>query len=300
MVEVEDYIWIRNQFKGVDLPDLRLIERLEKIACRVIAKPDSSIPKQNNEWKDVKAAYRFYDSNKVQFYNLIQPHINQTKKKVAKMKQILAIQDTCFISYNKHASVEGLSEMGGEKGGKGIILHTTLAVDPNQKHPEVIGLLDQHIHRRTSKVDKNESYLEKQERWRESKIWEEASQRISLNPETQIIECMDREGDVFDVINNCMTVKHDFVIRAKNDRLLDEASDEKLFPFVQNLKSYGTIKLRIRKRPNQIPREAILDIAFSKIKIKGPKSRKDEIIECNVVYVIEKGPPKGQEPLEWG
>lgn len=113
MVEVEDYIWIRNQFKGVDLPDLRLIERLEKIACRIIAKPDSSIPKQNNEWKDVKAAYRFYDSNKVQFYNLIQPHINQTKKKAAKMEQILAIQDTCFISYNKHASVKGLSEMGG-------------------------------------------------------------------------------------------------------------------------------------------------------------------------------------------
>jgi len=299
MVEVEDYIWIRNQFKGVNLPDLRLVDRLERIACRVIAKPDSSIPKQNNEWRDIKAAYRFYDSNKVRFCKLIQPHVSQTKKKVAKMKQILAIQDTCFISYSKHASVKGLSEIGGEKGGKGIILHTTLAVDPNQKHPEVIGLLDQYIHRRTTKVDKNETYLEKQERWRESKIWEEACQRISLNSKTQIIEVMDREGDVFDVINNCMSIKHDFVIRAKNDRLLDEAKDEKLFTFVRNLKPHGTIKLRIRKRPNQIPREAILDVAFSTIKIKGPKSRKDEIIQCNTVYVIEKHPPKGQEPLEW-
>ena len=162
MVEVEDYIWIRNQFKDVNLPDLRLVERLEKIACRIIAKHDLSIPKQNDEWKDIKAAYRFYDSNKIQFNKLIQPHINQTKKKVAKMKQILAIQDTCFISYSKHASVEGLSEIGGEKGGKGIILHTALAVDPNQKHPEVIGLLDQYIHRRTTKVDKDETYREKQ------------------------------------------------------------------------------------------------------------------------------------------
>src|SRR3989338_3251549 len=103
MVEVEDYIWIRNQFKGVDLPDLRLVDRLEEIACRVIAKPASSIPKQNNEWRDIKAAYRFYDSNKVRFCKLIQPHVSQTKKKVAKMKQILAIQDTCFISYIKAA-----------------------------------------------------------------------------------------------------------------------------------------------------------------------------------------------------
>jgi len=299
MVEVEDYIWIRNQFKGVNLPDLRLVNRLEEIACRIMAKPDSSIPKQNNEWKDIKGAYRFYDSKKVRFCKLIQPHVNQTKKKVAKMKQILAIQDTCFISYGKHASVEGLSKIGGEKGAKGIILHTTLAVDPNQKYPEVIGLLDQYIHRRIIKVDKNETYLEKQERWKESKIWEETSQRISLNSETQMIEIMDREGDVFDVINNCLSIKHDFVIRAKNDRLLDETYDEKLFTFVQNLKSQGTIKLSIRKRPNQIPREAILDVAFSKIKIKGPKSRKKEIIQCNTIYVIEKNPPKGQEPLEW-
>lgn len=299
MVEVEDYIWIRNQFKDVNLPDLRLVDRLEEIACRIMAKPDSSIPKQNNEWRDIKGAYRFYDSKKVQFCKLIRPHISQTKKKAAKMKQILAIQDTCFISYSKHVSVEGLSEIGGEKDGKGIILHTTLAVDPNQKYPEVIGLLDQYIHRRTIKVDKNETYLEKQERWKESNIWEETSQRILLNSETQVTEIMDREGDVFDVINNCISIKHDFVIRAKNDRLLDDASGEKLFTFVQNLEPSGTIKLRIRKRPNQIPREAILDVAFSKIKIKGPKSRKDEIIQCNTVYVIEKHPPNGQEPLEW-
>lgn len=299
MVEVEDYIWIRNQFKDVNIPDLRLVERLEKIACRIIAKPDLSIPKQNDEWKDIKAAYRFYASDKIQFNRLIQPHINQTKKKVAKMKQILAIQDTCFISYSKHASVEGLSEIGGEKCGKGIILHTALAVDPNQKHPEVIGLLDQYIHRRTTKVDKNETYREKQERWRESKIWEEASQRISLNSGTQIIEVMDREGDIFDVLKNCLSLKHDFIIRAKSDRLLDEDADEKLFTFVQNLKPCGKIKLSIRKRPDQIPRTAILDVSFSKINIRGPKARKNEIIRCNVVYVTEKNPPKGQEPLDW-
>lgn len=300
MVEVEDYIWIRNQFKGADISDMRLVNRLEKIACRMIAKPSLSIPKQNDGWRDIKASYRFYDSGKVNFSKLIQPHVSQTKKKAAKMKQILAIQDTCFVSYNHHASVEGLSDIGGEKSGKGIILHTALAVDPNQKHPEVIGILDQYIHHRTQKINKNETYLEKQKRWRESKIWEEASQRLSLkNSETQIIEVMDREGDVFDIMNNCLSLKHDFVIRAKNDRLLDETTDEKLFTFAKNLKSAGTIKLKVRKRPNQIPRKAILDVSFSTIKIKGPKSRKDEIIGCNVVYVVEKEPPKGQEPIEW-
>lgn len=300
MDQVENYIWVRNQFKGVDIPDLRLINRLEKIACRMMAKPNLSIPKQNNEWRDIKAAYRFYDSNKVHFSKLILPHINQIKKKVAKMNQILAIQDTCFISYSHHNSVEGLSNIGGEKGSKGVILHTSLAVNPTKKYPEVVGLLDQYIHHRTKKVDKNETYLERQKRWRESKIWEETSQRSSIKgSKTQIIEVMDREGDIFDVMKNCLSLKHDFVIRAKNDRLLDEDTDEKLFTFAQNLKHSGSIKLKVRKRPNQILRKANLGVSFSTIKIKGPKSRKDEIINCNVVYVIEKDHPKGQEPLEW-
>lgn len=300
MNQVENYIWVRHQFKGVNISDTRLIERLEKIACRMMEKPSSSIPKQNDEWKDIKAAYRFYDSRKVQFSELIRPHIDQTKKKASRMKRILAIQDTCFISYNHHASVEGLSNMGGENGSKGIIVHTTLAVDPSPKHPEVIGVLDQHIHHRTQKVEKNETFSEKQKRWKESKLWEEASQRLSMkNSEVQIIEIMDREGDVFDVINNCLSIKHDFVIRAKNNRILDGCTDENLFALAQNLKPSGTIKLKVRKRPNQIPRKAILDVAFSTIHIKGPKSRKDEIIRCNVVYVAEKEPPKGQEPIEW-
>ncbi len=300
MNHVENYIWVRQQFKGVNISDMRLIERLEKIACRMMAKPGSSIPKQNDEWKELKAAYRFYGSKKVQFSELIRPHVHQTKKKAAKMKRILAIQDTCFISYSHHASVKGLSDMGGEHGSKGVIVHTALAVDPDQKHPEVIGVLDQHIHHRTQKVDKDETYSEKQERWRESKLWEEASQRLSLkNAGVQIIEVMDREGDVFDIMNNCLSLKHDFIIRAKNDRVLDESTDEKLFALARNLSARGTIKLNIRSRPNQIPRKATLDVAFSSIHIRGPKSRKDEIIRCNVVYVAEKCPPKGQEPLEW-
>ena len=301
MDQVENFLWAREQFKRVELPDLRLIKRLEKIACQMMAKPNSSIPKQNGKWKDTKATYRFYDSDKVQFLNLIQPHINQTKKKAAKMKQILAIQDTCFISYSHHASVEGLSDLGGEKvAGQGVILHSCLAVDPNKKQPEVIGLLDQYIHRRTEKVNKNETYSEKQKRWRESKIWEETSQRSSIKgSKVQIIEVMDREGDVFDIMKNCLSLSHDFLIRAKNDRVLEGTSKSKLFNFVKKLNPAGTIQLGVRKRHKQIPRTALLNVSFSKVKILGPKTRKNEEIECSVVYVIEKYPPENQEPLEW-
>jgi hypothetical protein len=301
MDQVENFLWTREQFEGVELPDLRLIKRLEKIACKMMAKPNSSIPQQNEKWKDIKATYRFYDSKEVEFLKLIQPHIKQTKKKSAKMQQILAIQDTCFISYGHHASVEGLSNIGGEKAsGRGIILHSSLAVDPSKKQPEVIGLLDQYIHHRTKKVDEDKINLEKKRKWKESKIWEETSQRSTIKGyNTQIIEVMDREGDMFDIMKNCLSLGHDFLIRAKNNRVLEGLSKNKLLDFVETLKSSGTIKLDIRKRPKQMPRKALLNVSFSRVKILGPKSRKNEDIECNVVYVIEKYPPENQEPLKW-
>ena len=150
------------------------------------------------------------------------------------------------------------------------------------------------------KVDKNETHLEKQKRWRESKIWEEASQRSFIkNSKTKIIEVMDREGDVFDIMQNCLSLNHDFLIRAKNDRILNDLSKNKLFEFIKTIKPQGFVKLDIRKRHKQIHRKALLDVSFSNVKILGPKNRKNEDIACNVVYVIEKNPPKTQEPLEW-
>lgn len=300
MEQIENYIWIQKQFKDVNLTDIRLTNRLEMLACRMITKPNLSIPKQNKEWKNIKAAYRFYDSDKVHFIELIQPHINQTKKMVKKRKQILAIQDTCHISYSHHSSMKDLSNIGGKNGSQGVILHSCLAVDPNKKHPEILGLLDQYIHHRTKKIDKNKIYSPKQKRWKESKLWEESSQRSDIKDSgVQIIEVMDRGGDIFDVIKNCLSLNHDFVIRATNDRLLNNSKEDKLFDLVGNLKPTGQIVLDIRKRPQQIPRKAKLNVSFSTIEIKGPKSRKDEIIRCNVVQVIEKNLPKGQEPLEW-
>lgn len=35
------------------------------------------------------------------------------------------------------------------------------------------------------------------------------------------------------------------------------------------------------------------------VEIPGPPGRKDELLECNLVQVVETDPPEGQEPLNW-
>jgi len=298
---IENGIWIKLQFMDVKLEDKRLNKRLELLSSNMMVNPSFSIPKQNEGWKDAKGAYRFFSSDRISFSDLIQPHLDLTKEIVKKRNLILAIQDTCYISFSHHQSVEGLSDIGGplRTKDKGVILHTTLAIDPTKKQPEVVGIFDQHIHRRTKLVDKDETYSQKQKRWRESKLWEEASKRIDLeDSNTSIVEIMDREGDVFDTQQNCLDLKHDFIIRAVHDRKVEGSTEDHLIGLIKTLESNGTMKLNVRKKPGQQPRKVLLNVSFSKVKISAPKGRK-EIIECNVVYVIEKDPPENQEPLEW-
>ena len=294
-MNIENGIWIKSQFEGIDLKDERLNKRINIIASNMMKNPSASIPEQNNVWKDIKGAYRFFDSKQIDFNEIVRPHIDKTKKKIEEREIILAVQDTCYITYSHHLSVNGLSNIGGgrnSKNGKGIVLHNTLAIDPLKTHPEVIGILDQHIYNRNKSND--------DEDWKETKLWQEASQRINdKNSNAHIVEVMDREGDVFDIMQNCLNFKHDYIIRSAYDRWLDYPSKIKLFDFIKKLKSTGVVKLDVRKKQGQVARKATLDISFSEIKICGPKNRKKEIIKCNVIYVIEKDPPKDQEPLEW-
>lgn len=300
-MEVKNDIWAAQQFEQVKMPDKRLYRRLQLLASRMVEDPSSSIPRQHKAWKDIKGAYRFYDSERIKFSDIIQPHVELTKKMVSAKKVILAIQDTTFISFANHPSVNGLTDTGGpSRREKGIVLHTALAVDPSQQHPEVIGILDQQIIHRSKLQDKNETYAQRMSRWRESKKWEEASQRIGLpQGNTKIVEVMDREADVFDVMLNCQRLEHDFIIRAFHNRMLENVEATKLFDFVKTFPPSGVVEVEVAKKPGQKPRKAILDVSFSEIKIEGPKKRNNEIFTCNVIYVVERNPPTNQEALEW-
>ncbi len=300
-MEVKHDVWVAQQFEHVKLPDKRLYERLQLLVSRMVEDPSSSIPRQHKEWKDIKGAYRFYDSERIKFSDLIRPHVELTKKMASAKKVILAIQDTTVISFAHHPSANGLSDVGGpHRSDKGVILHTALAVDPTQQHPEVIGILDQQIIHRSKLQDKNETYAQRMLRWRESKKWEEASQRIGLpQGNTLIVEVMDREADIFDVMLNCRRLEHDFIIRAFHNRMLESIETTRLFDFVKTLPTSGTVEVDVAKKQGQQPRNATLHVSFSEIKMGGPKKRSNEIFTCNIVYVIEKNPPPNQEALEW-
>lgn len=231
--------WARQQFERVNLGDKRLNKRAQIIAGNMMMKPEASINMQSENWSESKGAYRFFDSKKVNFQELIRPHTESVKLKANSLELVLAIQDTCYISYGHHPSVTNLGHIGAEDTS-GVILHNTIAVDPSPQHPKIIGVLDQWIHNRKE---------EKDEEWKETKLWQEASSRINIDTtKTKVIEVMDREGSVFDIMKNCLSLKHEFLIRSKDNKIVRNPFRYKLVKAGAKTLAAGYIDIDVQKK----------------------------------------------------
>ncbi len=118
--------WISGQFSDCDLGDARRTERLKKVATNMLCCPEGSLPAQNVEWSDLKAAYRLFDRPEVTLGRVAEPHWKQTR--LTPSGRYLLISDTTDINHFMHRATEGLG-MLGDGIGRGIKLHSSLMFD---------------------------------------------------------------------------------------------------------------------------------------------------------------------------
>jgi hypothetical protein len=282
--------WAKNQFEKLNLGDKRLNKRAQLIAKNMMKKPSASINMQSENWGESKGAYRFFDSEKVSFQKLIQPHIESVKSKISSSELVLAIQDTCYISYGHHPSVTDLGHIGAE-GTSGVILHNTLAVNPFSEYLSIVGLLDQWIHNRKDTKDDD---------WKETKLWQEASSRINIGiTKTKVVEVMDREGSVFDIMKHSLSLGHEFLIRTKSNKYIRNPFRHQIIEAGSKVNVAGYKEIDVQKKNGQKKRKAKLEIKYLPIEVPGSLGRKNESIDCNLVQAVEINPPENQKPLNW-
>jgi hypothetical protein len=99
---------------------------------------------------------------------LIGPHLKQTREAAGQQSQVLLIQDTTDLDYQAHPTTTGLGPIG-TGSHQGLLLQTVLAVLPARR--EVLGIAQQEPFLRQP-APKGETKRQRQERERESQIWE--------------------------------------------------------------------------------------------------------------------------------
>ena len=299
--------WAQQEFALAQLGDQRRTHRLVNLATRLAQNPGGTLPQALPRWKELKAAYRFFSQPKVGPVAVQTPHWEATRSRCRAPGEYLLIEDTTQLDYSFHPATEGLGPIGNG-GGRGLLLHTTLAVRVEQwtleQRPEgiALGLFYQQSWVRTGSPKRGkETWWRRLKRPRQSQCWTAAlDQTEPPPPGSQWIFLADREADFYEPIEHCQRRGVDFIIRSYRNRAQTDAP-EHLPQAAEQLPVRGTLTVTLRARPGAAARPATVQVRSGSLTLKGPERPGDPkpAFTVNVVAAREINAPPGVAALHW-
>lgn len=325
--------WVVEEMKDVQLRDKRLNKRLGEVLSQLGGRPTSSIPAACGGYAETAAAYRFFDNKKTNFENVLQPHVEATRRRMAEQDVVLLVQDTSEIDLTRPA--EQVAGAGPLDDGprRGAFLHPLAAFTPDGTPLGVVHATawarddapppskSEREHRRKHRpIEEKESY-----RWVET--LRHAREETKYAPETQFVCIADSEADLYELLAEAQAEPHrpDFIVRACQDRaLLDDANSPENAGFSDNAAKRlrdqmltrqvlftHTITVRGRRakvacetrgrRQPRMSRTAEVEVRAATLTLRPPwrPDRKLVPVTVNVVLVREINPPDDDVPVEW-
>jgi hypothetical protein len=268
----------------------------------------------------MKAAYRFFDNDKSTFDKVIEPHIAQTKNRMAAQKLVLLVQDTTEIDLTRpEQAVEGSGELDGAR--RGVLLHKMQAFVPDGTP---LGTVWAEPLNRTEGVShasaaekarqRKQTPIEEKESFRWLTGLREAREIAQELPTVQCVCVADSEADIYEVFAEPRG-EHavHWLIRACQDRAIDGDVGQRLRDQVLATPVLYEVKLLIRgrtaktaaedraRRQNRKTRQAKVEVRATRVTLRPPyrPDRKLPQVTANVVLVSEPDPPAGETPVEW-
>ena len=236
-------------------------------------------------------------------------------KSVGQKGLVLCVGDTSFLDYDAiKKKRQGYGPQG--KGGNGLLLHSTLAVDPDNGRP--LGLLWQKMWNRQhhAKPPENETAAQKKKRQaekrkasrqrsfeqKESYRWVEAQKNVgqAVGASTRKIHVFDREGDIAEVFEQLNHLKNTgVVVRASHNRRL-EGDPNRLWEKLEAQKVQFEYEIDVSSTSKRSARKATLEVRCCRIELYcPPRLKATDPLQVYAVYAKEIDPPEGEEPVSW-
>lgn len=301
------------EFSGVDLGDVRVEDRLQRIVTKLGSAPDESFPKQMGTVSDREALYRFLGNEKVTLDRVLGGHRDQTLERISSHRIVRIVHDTSEFVFEGER--DGLHvRRGSEKAS--FYGHFALATVADDSR-EPLGLLgvrpfantDYELRKLTSAERARRQKAMPREQ-KKSGRWESlALETQSLLPDgVEAIHLMDMEADDYNVFSALQSEEVRFVIRIECGRLSAEGigADELLASQpTHQLRDVFVSKRSRKKATNQHPtrseRKARLSVRASTITFRRPQVSKATLKEVtlSIVHVFEANPPTDEPPIQW-
>src|SRR5438067_6469253 len=307
---------IVDEFADARLGDTRRNQRLESIARRLVANPDSPFPRALATSADLEGFYRFLRNKAVTFETLLEPHVQATVERLSGLPEAIAVHDTTEFRYG--GTRDELGRLG--KAGHGFLAHLSIAVSRGEARAP-LGTLAAETWVRTGPTatslrrELGLSWKEVREIPTEQARWARVvdATEAAVGRATSLIHVMDSEADDYALMSTLVEKGRRWVIRLGYDRVV-EASPLKAkalmaqsaivckreVPISPHRRQYGGgVRARGRVRDGRI---AKLSISASPLRLKRPRPASPKTpatLDVNVVAVRELKPPPGADPVEW-
>jgi hypothetical protein len=316
--------WVEKEFDSADLGDKRLNERLKSILSGIFDNPQASIKSAFRGWSEVIGAYRFFSNKKTTVDSILKPHRDAALERVKQHELVLLIQDTSELDYTPKTKIKGKGPLS-TLSRTGFFAHNHFVVTPEGL---ALGVWNTEIYARDENEhgkskDRSKKPIEEKESMRWLNGYRQACDLAELAPETQVISCSDREGDIYEVFEEwhrkCEEGKPaaELLIRVKHNRsIVSEHQEEhqKILTKVGSEPLLGTVAIYVKKktqykkdkrgsRKKQVreAREATLEIRATDVILVPPhrKDRKLSKVPFHVIIAKEQSPPKGEDAICW-
>jgi hypothetical protein len=230
---------------------------------------------QTKSWGDLKGAYRLLSRPEVSHTAVCQAHWVSTRQQATEQATVLFVQDTSTLDFSSLQATEGLGQIGDGQG-RGMILHSCLAVVPKQaadQPPEILGLAGQRLFTRGEIKHGTETRTQRTQRWRESQLWQEMLTEIGPPPNNQLwVSVGDRASDVYSYMQQAEATGWKFLLRVSQNRRSESARGE-IVGLIDQARSEPEIAqtvLQRRGRDGQVAEEIVVAVSCSRVWVEPP------------------------------
>ena len=325
--------WVMEEMKTVDLDDVRLNNRIGEVVSLLGAHPTASIPAACGGYAETAAAYRLFDNEKVRFENVLQPHIEATRRRIAAQPVVILAQDTTEIDLTRPArQVAGAGPLDGGPR-RGVFLHPLSAFTPDGTPLGTLGATawTRDEEPPPSKAERSTRRKQTPIEEKESRRWIDtlrvAREESRLSSGTRFVCVADSEADIYEYVVEAQAPPEDtyWIVRACQNRALQPAKngvsedgaageavdllrervlgEEVLFTrtiTVRGREAKISCEERGRRQSRQA-RTAEVEVRAARVTLRPPwrPDRKLPPVSVNVVLAREIAPPAGEDAVEW-
>jgi hypothetical protein len=296
--------WAATQWAGVELGDERLNRRAICVGAAMAAHPAQSLPQQmDGERTALDGAYRLINHPGVSLDILSKPHWEQTRQRAREQRVVLFVQDTTELDYTHFPTMEGLGPIG-DGNGRGLLLHSTLGVVPDES-PQVLGLAHQQVVLRQPADESGDDSSP------EGKVWARAAEAVgSPSEDVWWVHVGDRGSDDFRFMHACRDDDKHFLIRVMHNRLLEWDQEDidpgmrKLVDHAESLPAQHHYTLEVPANHERSARTAQMCLAWTQVTIPPPTQAPPELCDQSpitawVIRAWEVNAPPDAEPIDW-